>query len=151
MVMHAAAPHIVTLTAGEQRALRELSEQLAAHVKTGARVLVGDPDGRQAPVAVADPVALVSALAVTARLFQPGKPVTVLDEEAELTTTQAAQLLRVSRQYLARLLDQGVIPYQLVGTHHRIRVGDLLAYRTQRRAGVRELARLSDEFGIYDE
>jgi len=35
-------------------------------------------------------------------------------------------------------------------THHRIRVGDLLAYRVRRREGVRELARLSDEFGIDD-
>jgi len=151
MIIRAAAPDVVTLTAAEQRALSELSEQLEAHAGPGARVLVADPDGRQTPVPVADPVALASALAVAARLFRPGKPVTVLDEGAELTTTQAAQLLQVSRQYLARLLDRGAIPHRRVGTHHRIQVGDLLAYRARRRAGVREIAQLSDEFGIYDE
>ncbi len=139
MIIRAAAPDVVTLTAEEQQALSELSEQLEAHAGPGARVLV------------ADPVALASALAVAARLFRPGKPVTVLDEGAELTTTQAAQLLQVSRQYLARLLDRGAIPHRLVGTHHRIQIGDLLAYRARRRAGVREIAQLSDEFGIYDE
>ena len=151
MVIRMAIPSVVTLTADEQRALNELSEQLEAHAGPVARVLVTGPDGQQVEVPVADPAALASALAATARLFRPGKPVTILDEDAELTTTEAAHLLQVSRQYLARLLDRGAIPYRLVGTHHRIRVGDLLAYRTRRRAGVRELARLSDEFGLYDE
>jgi excisionase family DNA binding protein len=151
VVIRMAIPGVVTLTADEQRALSELSEQLEAHAGPGTRVLVTGPDGRQVEVPVADPAALASALAATARLFRPGKPVTILDEDAELTTTQAAHLLQVSRQYLARLLDRGAIPHRLVGTHHRIRVGDLLAYRARRRAGVRELARLSDEFGIYDE
>jgi excisionase family DNA binding protein len=151
MAIRASMPDVVALTADEQRALGEFSEQLAAHAGPGARVLVADPDGRQVTVVASDPAALASALAAAARLFRPGKPVAILDEDAELTTTQAAQLLQVSRQYLARLLDRGAIPYRLVGTHHRIRVGDLLAYRARRRAGVRELARLSDEFGIYDE
>ena len=151
MAIRASMPDVVALTAKEQRALGELSEQLAAHAEPGARVVVTSPDGREVEVPVADPAALASALAVAARLFRPGKPVTVLDEDAELTTTQAARLLQVSRQYLARLLDRGAIPYRLVGTHHRVRVGDLLAYRARRRDGVRELARLSDEFGIYDE
>lgn len=151
MVIRVAAPDVVTLTADERRALGEFTEQLAAHAGSGARVLVTDPDGRQIAMAVGDPAALASALATAARLFGPGKPVTILDEGVELTTTQAARLLQVSRQYLARLLDRGAIPHRLVGTHHRIRVGDLLAYRARRRAGVRELARLSDEFGVYDE
>lgn len=151
MVIRASMPDVVALTADEQRALSELSEQLEAHAGPGTRVLVADPDGRQVAVVVDDPAALASALAAAARLFRPGRPVTVLDEDAELTTTQAAQVLQVSRQYLARLLDRGAIPHRLVGTHHRIRVADVLAYRARRRAGVRELARLSDEFGIYDE
>ncbi len=149
--MRATPPTVVALTAAERRALHEFQEQLAAHAGTGARVLVTDRDGRPLAEAVADAAALAAALAAADRLFERGKPVAVIDEDAELTTTQAAQLLQVSRQYLARLLDRGAIPSRRVGTHHRIRIGDLLAYRARRREGVRELARLSDEFGIYDE
>jgi excisionase family DNA binding protein len=149
--MRAASPAVVTLTEEEQRALNELADQLAAHAGEGARVALVEPDGRQIPVVAADPAALAGALTAAARLFAAGKPVATLDEDAELTTTQAARLLQVSRQYLARLLDRGVIPHRLVGTHHRIRVGDVLAYRARRREGIRELARRSDEFGIYDE
>lgn len=146
-----ATPAVVALTSEERQALHLFQEQLAAHAGAGARVLVADRDGRPVAEAAADPAALAAALAAADRLFAPGKPVAVVDEDAELTTTAAARLLGVSRQYLARLLDRGVIPHRLEGTHHRIRVGDLLAYHARRRAGVRELARLSDEFGIYDE
>ena len=151
MTMRATPPTVVVLTPAERRALHEFQEQLATHAGAGARVLVTDRDGRPVAEAVADSAALAAALAAADRLFELGKPVAVIDEDAELTTTQAAQLLQVSRQYLARLLDRGAIPSRRVGTHHRIRIGDLLAYRARRRDGVRELARLSDEFGIYDE
>jgi hypothetical protein len=137
---------VVTLTADEQRALSELGAPLEAHDGPVARLLVTDPDGRQVGVPVADP----AALAATARLFRPGKPVTILDEDTELTAV-AAHLLRVPPQYLARLLERGAIPYHLVGTHHHLWVGDLLAYRARRRAGVRDLARPRDAFGIDDE
>ena len=149
--MRTPPPTVVALTSEERRALHALHEQLTSHAGAGARVLVTDRDGRTVAEAATDPIALAAALAVADRLFAPGKPVAVVDEDAELTTTEAARLLRVSRQYLARLLDRGAIPHRLVGTHHRIRIGDLLAYSALRRDSVRELARLSDEFGIYDE
>src|SRR5689334_22518344 len=72
MVIHAALPDVVVLTAGEQRAVSDLSEQLVAHAGPGARVLVADPNGRRVSLAVGDPAVLAAA-----RLFRPGKPVTV--------------------------------------------------------------------------
>jgi len=60
----------------------------------------------------------------------------------------------MSRQYLVRLLEGGRIPFRKTGKHRRPRIGDVLAYKAQRdkdrRAGLRELSRLTQEFGGYD-
>jgi excisionase family DNA binding protein len=73
---------------------------------------------------------------------------------SQVTTTQAAEILNVSRPYLARLLDEGAIPYHRVGTHRRILLEDLLAYKSQRKQerkeGLQKLADLSQEYGLYD-
>lgn len=59
-----------------------------------------------------------------------GRGVTILPENAELTTVQAASVLNVSRPFLIKLLTDGRIPHRKVGKHRRIRIEDVMAYKS---------------------
>lgn len=64
--------------------------------------------------------------------LKSGHSVTILQNMHRLTTVEAAKVLGVSRQYLIQLLEKGEIPHQKVGTHRRVFVRDILAYKAGR-------------------
>jgi excisionase family DNA binding protein len=61
-----------------------------------------------------------------------GQGFAILAVDRDLTPTQAAKLLGVSRTHFMRILQNGDIPYRMVGAHHRVRLDDLLKYREER-------------------
>ena len=109
--------------------------------------LDGDP---QLEVSLPEP-AIVLLRSILSHLAD-GSAVSLVPVHAELTTQQAADLLRVSRPYLVTLLDQRVLPYRLVGTHRRVRASDLLAYKRKedevRRQAIRELTQEAQDLGL---
>ncbi|MGH7869736.1 MAG: excisionase family DNA-binding protein [Candidatus Dormibacteraceae bacterium] len=78
------------------------------------------------------PSAIFDAMAAIAESLRQGDGITLVPVHHLLTTTLAANLLNVSRPHLLSLLKDGKIPFQHVGTHKRVRLGDILAYRKNR-------------------
>jgi excisionase family DNA binding protein len=75
--------------------------------------------------------------------------------EAELSVTEAADILQVSHPFLIKLLDEGQIPYRRVGKHRRIRMEDVMNYKRaidqQREAVLDQLvAKAQEEDMGYD-
>jgi len=83
-----------------------------------------------------------------------GNAVRLLQIRRELTSHDAAELLNVSRTFLIGLLEKGAIPYRLVGSHRRIAMTDLLAYKDQTNAQRKEaldaIAAEAQELKLYE-
>jgi excisionase family DNA binding protein len=59
------------------------------------------------------------------------RAVQLLPHNLELTTVQAAEFLQVSRPHVIKLIEQGKLSCRMVGTHRRLRLSDLMAYRAE--------------------
>ena len=98
------------------------------------------------------PASAIPLIAAVLREMGDGKAVTVLGDDAEITTQEAADLLNVSRPYLVGLIEKGELPARKVGPRRRLMLADVLTYRTEtkakRRDALRELAALDQEFGL---
>ena len=63
-----------------------------------------------------------------------GNSIALLSVDVELTTQQTADMLRVSRPFLIKLLEEGRIAFRRVGAHRRILAHDVLRYIAEERA-----------------
>ncbi|MCL1837965.1 MAG: helix-turn-helix domain-containing protein [Propionibacteriaceae bacterium] len=61
-----------------------------------------------------------------------GEAVRIEPVSTMLTTSQAAEILNVSRMTLVKLLDDGRIPYQQPSVHRQVCLADVLAYKDER-------------------
>lgn len=86
--------------------------------------------------------------------LKAGNGVSVIPMHAELTTVEAAELLNVSRPFLIKRIEAGEITHHMVGTHRRLRLADVLAYRdrmdTQAEEALDAMVSEAEELGLYE-
>ena len=120
------------------------SRKIQITVREGKRVALED---------VVIPGPAMAILVETLKHLSEGESVALLPSHRELTTQEAADLLNVSRPFVIQLLESGKIPHRMVGTHRRVALQDLLAYKkaddAERTRVLEELTRESEKLGLY--
>ncbi|MBD2410852.1 DNA-binding protein [Nostoc calcicola FACHB-389] len=131
----------------EAESIKELERILS--VKGFQAKLVG-ANGEQIII----PDSIYQVLLQVVQAMASGKAISIIPQEQELTTQQAAEFLNVSRPYLIKLLEQGEIPHIKVGSHRRVRFDDLMKYKqqrdTERSKFLDQLIAESQEMGFYE-
>ena len=144
--------HLVRPEPEEQEALVELDRHLEAMLSKGDRTAkLISPHGEEVEL----PTSAFHALQLVADGMAKGLTMMLLPQGKELTTQQTADILHVSRPHVIKLLERGEMPYHQVGTHRRVKIEDVLAYREKRnkrrREQLDELTRLAEQLpGGYE-
>ena len=109
-----------------------------------------EKSGDEVEVALSRETAELVSRWVDARMR--GEEILVSPGSAEVTPTEAAVLLGMSRPLVRRLMDRGLLEFRKVGTHHRVRISSIRAFleseRPRRREALADLAALQDELGL---
>jgi excisionase family DNA binding protein len=112
---------------------RRSGEALARLMESGAgdsyQFRVSGPT--QAGIEITLPNGVMQVLAQALAEMAKGHAVITLPAASDLTPQQAADLLGVSRPFLLQLLRSQHISCRYVGSHRRIRLQDILDYKTE--------------------
>lgn len=106
---------------------RASGQRLAPLARRGGLTLRVRDAGEEATIEL--PAGAVKLLLAILEDMASGHAVTIVPQNAELTTQQAADFLNVSRPFLVDLLEQKKLPFRMVGTHRRIRFEDVLNFK----------------------
>ena len=131
--------------------LLDSGKQEPSFQKAILRVSVERANGERAELPL--PEAAFSVLLSVLKELGHGKGVAIVATDTEVTTQQGADFLNVSRPYFVKLLEEGKIPFRLIGPRRRVLVEDLLSYKAreeaERHRGLDELVAEAQKLGMY--
>jgi excisionase family DNA binding protein len=109
-----------------------------------AEIVLTSEDGELPPVLL--PPNSLRLIAQVLGAMSEGQTVTVVPAEREFSTLEAAHLLNVSRPFLIKQMEAGLLAYRLVGSHRRVTAENLMAYRqTMQGRQADALQRMADD------
>ena len=130
----------------ERRHARDLLDQIGGKVSS----IQLEVRGKKATPVPPDLVVLIEQVL---HAIANGDAMTIEMLPEELTTTQAANQLGISRPTVMKLIQSGELPSHMVGTHHRVRTSDVAAFRRKRlekqRTAFEELQALEEQLEEY--
>jgi excisionase family DNA binding protein len=145
--MTTAALDPISLPQNQEEQVHELHELLQ---RGGKPRLVGK--GGEPTVELPDTV--YQLLLRILDVMEQGKAISIVPVMQDLTTQEAANLLGVSRPFFVKLLETGKLPFHLTGSHRRVYLKDLLAYKQQRdqdrHAAIERMGDQAEQQGLYD-
>lgn len=111
-----------------------LTDEEKAHAARFLEAVGGDPAEFATSTGQQVPGPLNAVIQTVLNAIAEGRPVAVSAMPDQLTTTNAASLLGVSRPTLMKWVREGRIDAVKVGSHHRLNAGDVLSLRERLKA-----------------
>jgi excisionase family DNA binding protein len=116
----------VILPPSDATAVQDLAVFIGEHcADSSGAVMSLSVDNREQEL----PEEVAKALRLVVETLDSKMGVSIATVTSRLTTTEAAQVLGVSRPTLVRLLNEGVIPFERPRKHRLVRLADVLAYQ----------------------
>lgn len=140
-------PSAVVVQAEDSPQLQDLARALLGHGIAAVQLVLDD--GRS----IAVPTVIAQALGPLVSYLAAGDDVTMTPFGRDYTVVEAAYFLGASAYYVGKLVDDGDLPFTLVGTQRQIAFPVLVAHLAKMRErmaeGVRIIQQLSEEEGAY--
>ena len=145
-------PNLKDLSEQARRQIEQDVKRLSECLAAGKPVSLRLSDEQETEIML--PSTTVEMIREALSLERDGKSFLLLEEDDEVSPEKAAGMLRISRPTLLKKLDSREIPFHYVGSHRRITVADVLAYRRQQKeqaqAALQQMRDEADELGIYE-
>jgi len=108
----------------------------------GGELVLRTADGTE----ISLPASLLRLVVSVANSLAAGRAVMAIPAEVTLTPAEAAELLGLSRPFVARLLERGDIPSELLpeSRHRRVKLEDVLAFQDRRERRSEGRRRIAD-------
>ena len=136
----------------EAQVAHEASRVLEARAGAKASVRVQIVEAGHEVTTLDVPPTAVQLIRSLLKEMGDGKALTLVADDAEITTNQAADLLHVSRPYVVGLIKKGELPARLVGKQRRLPLKDVLAFKkdneAKRRKTLSELVAHDQKLGL---
>ncbi|MGP9725505.1 excisionase family DNA-binding protein [Corynebacterium sp. AOP40-9SA-29] len=100
------------------------------------------------------PQGLADVLVTVAKALALNQGVSIVPRHRLLTTQEGADMLNISRPTFIKILEEGTVPFEMRGSHRRIRLQSVLDYqkslKAQRAEALDLMQQQGREDGIYD-